>query len=121
MPAGSTQPKSTSSTASCVNSRTADGGADSGGAEFRRGDVLQVALKGANGRTRGANDDDGVLCGHCCTSSVANQRGAMRRAPSSRMVSPFSMVFSKMCLTSVANSSGRPRRAGKGTLLPSAS
>ena len=49
------------------------------------------------------------------------QRGAMRSAPSRRMVSPLSMVFSQMCLTSAANSAGRPSRGGKGTLLPSAS
>ena len=29
-------------------------------------------------------------------------------APSSRMVSPFSMAFSRICCTSAANSAGRP-------------
>ncbi len=37
----------------------------------------------------------------------------MRSAPSRRMVSPLSMVFSQMCLTRAANSAGWPRRGGK--------
>ena len=45
--------------------------------------------------------------------------GAMRRAPSSRIVSPFSIGFSTMWRTRAAYSSGRPRRCGKGTEAPS--
>ena len=44
--------------------------------------------------------------------------GAMRNAPSSRMVSPFNMGFSRMAFASLAYSGARPRRAGKGTLAP---
>ena len=44
----------------------------------------------------------------------------MRKAPSRRMDSPFSISFSTMCCASAAYSSGRPNRAGNGTLLPSA-
>jgi len=47
--------------------------------------------------------------------------GAMRIAPSRRMHSPLSIVFSQMCATSAAYSSGRPRREGNGTCLPSES
>ena len=43
----------------------------------------------------------------------------MRMAPSSRMVSPFSIEFSMMWAASAAYSAGRPRRGGKGTCLPS--
>ena len=43
----------------------------------------------------------------------------MRSAPSSRMVSPFSMRFSQMCFTSAAYSAGFPSRCGNGTLLAS--
>src|SRR5581483_1948629 len=42
-------------------------------------------------------------------------RGAIRKAPSSRMTSALSMSFSTMWTTSAAYSSGRPRRAGWGT------
>ena len=59
--------------------------------------------------------------GMAMTKRDSNQRAAMRNAPSRRMVSPLSMVFSQMCFTSAANSAGRPRRDGKGTLLPRAS
>ena len=45
----------------------------------------------------------------------------MRIAPSRRMHSPLSIVFSQMCATSAAYSSGRPRRGGNGTCLPSES
>lgn len=48
-------------------------------------------------------------------------RGAIRMAPSSRIVSPFSMVFSRICATSAANSSGSPSRGGNGVCLPSES
>lgn len=44
----------------------------------------------------------------------------MLSAPSMRMTSPLSMVFSMICLTSDAYSNGRPNRGGKGTLWPSA-
>jgi hypothetical protein len=37
----------------------------------------------------------------------------MRSAPSRRMVSPLSMVFSQMCLTSAANSAGLAEARGK--------
>jgi hypothetical protein len=47
--------------------------------------------------------------------------GAMRSAPSRRMVSPLSISFSTMCAASCAYSSGRPRRGGKGTDLASES
>jgi hypothetical protein len=40
--------------------------------------------------------------------------GAMRIAPSRRIVSPFSISFSMICWTSAANSSGRPSRDGNG-------
>ncbi len=42
-------------------------------------------------------------------------RGAMRIAPSSRMVVPLIMALPTMDATSIAYSSGRPRRLGKGT------
>ena len=45
----------------------------------------------------------------------------MRMAPSRRMVSPLSMVFSMMARARWAYSLGRPRRDGNGTILPSAS
>jgi hypothetical protein len=48
------------------------------------------------------------------------QRAPIRNAPSSRMTSPFSMLFSQIWRTRAANSAGRPSRGGKGTLLPSA-
>ena len=41
--------------------------------------------------------------------------GAMRIAPSMRMVSPLSILFSMMCCTSAANSGGLPSLCGKGT------
>ena len=41
--------------------------------------------------------------------------GGMRRAPSRRMTSPLSIVFSTMWSASAAYSSGRPRRGGNGT------
>src|SRR5258708_39884876 len=41
--------------------------------------------------------------------------GAMRIAPSMRIVSPLSMLFSMMCCTSAANSGGLPNLLGKGT------
>ena len=41
--------------------------------------------------------------------------GAIRIAPSRRIVSPFSMVFSTIDPTIWANSDGSPRRGGKGT------
>src|SRR5690606_35056026 len=43
------------------------------------------------------------------------QRGAMRSAPSRRMVSPLSMALPMMCWASCAYSSGLPSRAGCGT------
>ena len=46
-------------------------------------------------------------------------RGPIRKAPSRRIVSPFSIVFSRMCRTSAAYSSGLPRRCGNGTVAPS--
>src|SRR2546425_10752258 len=45
--------------------------------------------------------------------------GAMRIAPSRRIVSPFNISFSMMCLARAAYSLGRPRRDGKGTCCPS--
>src|SRR6266446_4880665 len=53
------------------------------------------------------------------TSCGSHYRGCIRIAPSSRIVSPFSIAFSMMCRASAANSAGRPRRDGKGTCLPS--
>src|SRR6266540_227912 len=49
------------------------------------------------------------------------QRGGMRMAPSSRMVSPLSIGLPTMCATRAANSVGSPSRAGCGTWAPSAS
>src|SRR5919202_156231 len=46
-------------------------------------------------------------------------RGAMRMAPSRRIVSPLSITFSTICCTSAAYSSGRPSRGGNGTCCPS--
>ena len=46
-------------------------------------------------------------------------RGCIRIAPSSRIVSPFSIAFSMMCAASAAYSSGWPRRGGNGTCAPS--
>src|SRR6185295_124020 len=46
--------------------------------------------------------------------------GAIRIAPSSRIVSPFSITFSTMCRTSAANSAGRPSRDGNGICAASA-
>src|SRR3954447_23616233 len=46
--------------------------------------------------------------------------GGMRRAPSSRIVSPFSIWFSAMWTASCANSRGSPRRDGWGMAAPSA-
>ena len=46
-------------------------------------------------------------------------RGAIRIAPSSRIVSPLSIGFSTICWTSAAYSSGRPSRLGCGTCRPS--
>jgi len=45
--------------------------------------------------------------------------GAMRIAPSRRMVSPLSILFSMMCWTRAANSGGRPSRLGNGTCCAS--
>src|SRR5215472_15157085 len=44
--------------------------------------------------------------------------GAMRIAPSNRMVSPLSMLFSMMCCTRAAYSLGWPSRLGNGTCWP---
>ena len=44
--------------------------------------------------------------------------GCILSAPSSRIVSPFSIGFSTMACTSIAYSAGRPRRCGKGTVEP---
>ena len=41
------------------------------------------------------------------------QRGAMRRAPSSRMTSPFNIGFSMICFTSAAYSAGRAQSGRK--------
>ena len=46
--------------------------------------------------------------------------GGIRRAPSSRIVSPLSMVFSAIDATSAAYSEGLPSRCGKGTPSPRA-
>ena len=46
--------------------------------------------------------------------------GAIRIAPSSRIVSPFSIAFSTMWHASAANSPGRPRRGGNGICAASA-
>ncbi len=43
----------------------------------------------------------------------------MRMAPSRRIVSPLSIVFSAMWQTSAANSAGRPSLGGNGTCAPS--
>ena len=43
---------------------------------------------------------------------IAVYFGAMRIAPSRRMVSPFSIWFSTMCRASAAYSDGSPRRDG---------
>src|SRR5712672_1082825 len=47
-----------------------------------------------------------------------NYRGAMRIAPSSRMVSPFSIAFSTMCTARLPYSEASPSRAGCGTCAP---
>lgn len=44
--------------------------------------------------------------------ALRRYRGAMRSAPSSRMVSPFSIRFATMCSASAAYSSGAPSRGG---------
>ena len=48
------------------------------------------------------------------------QRGGIRSAPSSRIVSPLSIRFSTMWQASCAYSAGWPRRRGNGTPAPSA-
>ena len=48
-------------------------------------------------------------------------RGAIRSAPSSRIVSPLSIGFSTIDVASCAYSPGRPSRCGNGIELPSAS
>ena len=48
-------------------------------------------------------------------------RGGIRRAPSSLIVSPFSIGFSTMWRARAANSSGWPSRLGKGIWAPSSS
>src|SRR5438128_4859875 len=53
-------------------------------------------------------------------SSLWRYWGGMRSAPSSRMVSPFNMRFSRTWQTSAAYSSGCPRREGNGTSRSSA-
>src|SRR6185437_12847528 len=45
--------------------------------------------------------------------------GAMRIAPSRRIVSPLSISFRTISATSDAYSAGRPNRGGNGTILPS--
>ena len=116
-PAESTQPKRTSSTASGGIAGAIDCGANGGGAELGRSEILEIALKGTDGRTGETNDDDGILSSHFRSSDLLCQRGAMRNAPSSRMVSPLSMVFSQMCLTSAANSAGLAQARRKGNAL----
>ena len=48
------------------------------------------------------------------------QRGGMRRAPSSRIASPFNIVFVTISQARCPYSSGRPSREGKGIPAPSA-
>jgi hypothetical protein len=42
------------------NSRAFEGGANGGSAELRSGEILEVALKCADGRAGGADNDDGI-------------------------------------------------------------
>ena len=42
-----------------------DRGADGGGAELGSGEVLEIALERADGGARGADNHDGIGCGHC--------------------------------------------------------
>src|SRR5678810_417997 len=75
-------------------------------------ELLQANGAGETGRP-GADDDD-VVFHHLAIGHF----GDIRIAPSRRMHSPLSIVFSQMCATSAAYSSGRPRRGGNGTCLP---
>src|SRR5215204_7311794 len=89
----------------------------------RAGD--QLDLDQGNSRSAGASDDCvWIVSVHVLLRNgflIRNQRSGMRRAPSRRMTSPFSIVFSQMRRTKAANSDGRPRREGNCTLLPRAS
>ena len=61
MPAGSTQPISTSLTSSGFTPARSMARLDGGAAELRRRQRRQRALEAAHGRARRADDDDGVL------------------------------------------------------------
>ena len=55
----------------------------------------------------------------CSTSTASLSAGAMRIAPSRRIVSPLSIGLATMALTSWPYSDGSPSRDGCGTCLPS--
>src|SRR5690606_25734203 len=88
---------------------------------FRRGrreaDARAVLRTGARGAGRPPADARRLfaLPCHVIPAPRSGYFGGMRSAPSSRMVSPFSISFSTMCCASCAYSSGRPRREGNGT------
>ena len=75
--------------------------ADGGSAELRCRHAQQITLETTHGRTRAADDYDRIIF-HLCFLYLA----AMRKAPSRRITSPLSMLFSKMCRTSAAYSAG---------------
>ena len=93
------------------------GGADSGCAELRSGRILQVALKSAHCGAGGTDDDDRIKHCHFNLPGGPPQRGPMRKAPSRRMTSPFSIVFSQIWRTSAANSDGSAKARRKGHAL----
>ncbi|MNG78267.1 hypothetical protein D3C79_368360 [compost metagenome] len=74
-----------------IDAGALDGTTDGGAAQLRRGQALEVALQAAHGRAHGADDDDRIIgkC-HVLTPYLA----AMRSAPSRRITSPLSMLFS---------------------------
>ena len=103
------------------NACALDGGADGGSAELGSGEIFEIALECADGRARGADNDDGIGGGHGCSFHQMRQRGRMlqRGGHAQRAVEAdgFAVehgVFDRCGLTSAANSAGRPRRCGKG-------
>src|SRR5215210_1388235 len=84
-------------------------------AHLIRAELGQGALEGAaNGCANGIDD-------HWFRHGAEIYLGGILKAPSSLIVSPFSIGFSTMWQARRAYSSGRPRRGGCGTCAPSAS
>ena len=76
-----------------IDAGTFHGTTNGRAAQLWRGQAFQIALQAAHGRAHGADDNDRIIGeGHVRFPYLA----AMRSAPSRRITSPLSMLFSMM-------------------------